>query len=266
MFGEELMEAMHEFKRIWDPQNKLNPGKVVHPYRVDENLRMGPEYKVVNMKTRLNFLSQEGNGFQRAVERCVGMGKCRSEKVGTMCPSYRATKEERFSTRGRSRLFWEMLQGEVITDGWESKELKEALDTCLSCKGCKSDCPAHVDMASYKAEFLSHYHEKNGRPRQALTMGRIGDWAPRGGKLSWLVNGVMQTPILSSVAKWVGGIAQERSLPRFASQSFRSQFKKAKHSVVGQKKVILWVDTFCEHFHPEVANAAVEVLGHSGKT
>jgi Fe-S oxidoreductase/FAD/FMN-containing dehydrogenase len=264
MFGEELMEAMHEFKRIWDPQNRLNPGKVVHPYRVDENLRMGPEYKVVNINTRLNFLSQEGNGFQRAVERCVGMGKCRSEKVGTMCPSYRATKEERFSTRGRSRLFWEMLQGEVIIDGWESRELKEALDTCLSCKGCKSDCPAHVDMASYKAEFLSHYHEKNTRPRQALTMGRIGDWAPWASQFSWLVNGVMQTPILSSVAKWIGGIAQERSLPKFASQSFRKQFNKAGSNSVGQKKVILWVDTFCEHFHPEVANAAVEVLGHAG--
>ena len=264
MFGEELMGAMHEFKRIWDPQNKLNPGKVVHPYRVDENLRMGPEYKVVNINTRLNFLSQEGNGFQRAVERCVGMGKCRSEKVGTMCPSYRATKEERFSTRGRSRLFWEMLQGEVITDGWESNELKEALDTCLSCKGCKSDCPAHVDMASYKAEFLSHYHEKHGRPRQALTMGRIGDWAPLASRISWLVNGVMQMPLLSSVAKWVGGVAQERSLPIFASQSFRKQFKGTQHANLGQKKVILWVDTFCEHFHPEVANAAVEVLGYAG--
>jgi FAD/FMN-containing dehydrogenase/Fe-S oxidoreductase len=262
MFGEELMGAMHEFKRIWDPLNKLNPGKVVHPYRVDENLRMGPEYKVVNINTRLNFLSQEGNGFQRAVERCVGMGKCRSEKIGTMCPSYRATKEERFSTRGRSRLFWEMLQGEVIKDGWESKELKDALDTCLSCKGCKSDCPAHVDMASYKAEFLSHYHEKNARSRQALTMGRIGDWAPLASKLSWLMNGVTQTPGLSNIVKWIGGVAQERSLPKFASKSFRKQFKQPKQA--GLKKVILWVDTFCEHFHPEVANAAVDVLTHAG--
>ena len=262
MFGEELMGAMHEFKRIWDPLNKLNPGKVVHPYRVDENLRMGPEYKVVNINTRLNFLSQEGNGFQRAVERCVGMGKCRSEKIGTMCPSYRATKEERFSTRGRSRLFWEMLQGEVIKDGWESQELKDALDTCLSCKGCKSDCPAHVDMASYKAEFLSHYHEKNARPRQALTMGRIGDWAPLASNISWLMNGVTQTPVLSNIAKWIGGVAQERGLPKFASKSFRKQFKQAKQARL--KKVILLVDTFCEHFHPEVANAAVEVLAHAG--
>lgn len=264
MFGEELMGAMEEFKRIWDPQNKLNPGKVVRPYRVDENLRMGPEYKVVNIKSRLNFLSQEGDGFQRAVERCVGMGKCRSEKVGTMCPSFRATKEERFSTRGRSRLFWEMIQGEVITDGWDSKELKEALDTCLACKGCKGDCPAHVDMASYKAEFLSHYHEKNSRSRQALAMGRIGDWAPLASHFSRLINLVMQTPVLSNVAKWIGGVAQERSLPKFANETFRKQFKKVKVNAAGRKKVILWVDTFCEHFHPEVANAAVEVLAHAG--
>lgn len=262
MFGEELMGAMNEFKRIWDPHNKLNPGKVVNPYRVDENLRMGPEYKVMNIKTRLNFLSQEGNGFQRAIERCVGMGKCRSEKIGTMCPSYRVTKEERFSTRGRSRLFWEMLQGKVIKDGWDSKELKDALDTCLACKGCKSDCPAHVDMASYKAEFLSHYHEKNARPRQALTMGRIGDWVPLASKFAWLINGVMQAPVLSNIAKWVGGVAQERSLPKFASKNFRKQFKQPKQA--GLKRVILWVDTFCEHFHPEVANAAVEVLAHAG--
>ena len=264
MFGEELMDAMREFKRIWDPQNRLNPGKVMNPYRVDENLRMGPEYKVVNIKTKLNFLSQEGNGFQRAVERCVGMGKCRSEKGGTMCPSYRATKEERFSTRGRSRLFWEMLQGEVIADGWQSTEVKEALDTCLACKGCKSDCPAHVDMASYKAEFLSHYHEKNPRSRQALTMGRIGDWAPLASQFSWLINAVMSTPMLSNIAKFIGGVAQERTMPKFASPTFSKQFKPVKHSQQNQPKVILWVDTFCEHFHPEVANAAVEVLSHAG--
>jgi Fe-S oxidoreductase len=119
-------------------------------------------------------------------------------------------------------------------------------------------------MASYKAEFLSHYHEKHGRPRQALTMGRIGDWAPLASRFAWLVNTVMQTPGLSSFAKWVGGVAQERSLPRFVSPSFSAQFKPVVQKGVDQKKVILWVDTFCEHFHPEVANAAVEVLGHAG--
>lgn len=263
MFGPELMEALHEFKRIWDPTNRLNPGKVVHPYRVDENLRMGPEYKVVKIATRMNFRDAEGDGFQRAVEHCVGMGRCRSGKANTMCPSYRATKEERFSTRGRSRLFWEMLQGDVIKDGWNSEPVKEALDTCLACKGCKSDCPTHTDMASYKAEFLSHYYEKHMRPRQALTMGRIGDWAPLAGKLPWLANLMTQTPGLSTIAKLVGGVAPGRDMPKFASKPFSKLARKNKARKAGTQ-VILWVDTFCEHFHPEVAEAAVEVLGHAG--
>ena len=268
MFGDELMEALHEFKRIWDPDNKLNPGKVVDAYRVDENLRMGPEYKVIKIGTRMNFRSAEGDGFQRAVERCVGMGKCRSGQAGTMCPSYRATKEERFSTRGRSRLLWEMLQGDVITDGWNSEAVKEGLDTCLACKGCRSDCPTHTDMASYKAEFLSHYYESHARPRQALTMGRIGDWAPLAAKVPWLANLMTQTPGLSAISRWVGGVAAERQMPRFAARPFRKlareSERKGRPQATNRRKVILWVDTFCEHFHPEVATAAVEVLGHAG--
>ncbi len=264
MFGDELMEALREFKRIWDPENRLNPGKVVDAYRVDENLRMGPQYKVVKIATRMDFRSAEGDGFQRAVEHCVGMGRCRSGKANTMCPSYRATKEERFSTRGRSRLFWEMLQGDVIKDGWNSESVKEALDTCLACKGCRSDCPTHTDMASYKAEFLSHYYEKHMRPRQALTMGRIGDWAPLAAKVPWLANLMTQTPVLSSISKLVGGVASGRDMPKFATEPFRKLARKRKTAQPGARKVILWVDTFCEHFHPEVAEAAVEVLGHAG--
>lgn len=269
MFGEELMEALREFKRIWDPLNKLNPGKIVNPYRVDENLRMGPEYKVIQIGTRLNFQSAEGNGFQRAIERCVGMGKCRSEQIGTMCPSYRATKEERYSTRGRARLLWEMLQGDIVKNGWNSEEVKEALDTCLSCKGCRSECPTHTDMASYKAEFLSHYYEGHLRPRQAITMGRIGDWAPLAAKAPWLVNFFTQTPFLSSVAKMIGGIASERVMPRFSDKPFRKTDQGLtairNNGLNSDKpKVILWVDTFCENFHPEIASAAVDVLGYAG--
>lgn len=264
MFGDELVDALREFKRIWDPSNRLNPGKVVDAFRVDDNLRMGPQYKLVKLHTRMDFRSAEGDGFQRAVERCVGMGRCRSTQANTMCPSYRATKEERFSTRGRSRLFWEMLQGDLVKDGWNSEPLKEALDTCLACKGCRSDCPTHTDMASYKAEFLSHYYETHARPRQALSMGRIGDWAPLAGKLPWLANLVTQTPGLSSIAKRIGGIAADRDLPKFAPRSFRRLARRTTVKASSHPKVILWVDTFCEHFHPEVASAAVEVLRHAG--
>jgi FAD/FMN-containing dehydrogenase/Fe-S oxidoreductase len=269
MYGPEVMQAMEEFKAIWDPANRLNPGKVVNAYRADENLRMGPSYKPVTLTTKLTFESPEGNGMQRAVERCIGMGKCRSLDGGTMCPSFRATREERFSTRGRAHLFWEMLQGEVITDGWNSKEVKEALDACLACKGCKSDCPTHTDMASYKAEFLSHYYENHRRPRQAMFMGRIGQWAPWASRFPRLANLAMSTRPLARIGKWVAGVAAERDLPVFAPKPFRALSKQSRAGLstgknAARPKVILWVDTFNDHFSPQVAMAAAEVLERIG--
>lgn len=265
MFGDELMEAMRAFKKIWDPQGRMNPGKVVDADGIDEHLRMGPAYKVVNFATKLQFRSAEGNGFQRAIERCVGMGRCRAEHGNTMCPSYRATHDERFSTRGRSRLLWEMLQGDLIDEGWQSESVKEALDTCLACKGCRSDCPTHTDMASYKAEFLSHYYEHKRRPRQALSMGRIGDWAPLAGRLPGLANALTQTPVLAAIAKRIAGVASGKSLPRFAPRAHRQMhLRRAPKNGRAPKKVVLWVDTFCEHFHPEIASAAVDILELAG--
>lgn len=269
MYGPGIMRAMEEFKAIWDPANRLNPGKVVNAYRADENLRMGPSYQPVTLTTKLTFASPEGDGMQREFERCIGMGKCRSLDGGTMCPSFRATREERFSTRGRAHLFWEMLQGEVIKDGWNSREVKEALDACLACKGCKSDCPTHTDMASYKAEFLSHYYENHRRPRQAMFMGRIGQWAPWVSRFPRLANFAMSAPPLARVGKWVAGVAAQRDLPAFAPRSFRaSSGKKQRDHAAGRRtgrpKVILWVDTFNDHFSPQVAAAAMEVLERIG--
>jgi FAD/FMN-containing dehydrogenase/Fe-S oxidoreductase len=268
MYGPELMQAMEQFKAIWDPANRLNPGKVVHAYRADENLRMGPSYKPVTLQTKLTFASAEGDGFQREIERCIGMGKCRSLEGGTMCPSYRATREEKYSTRGRAHLFWEMLQGDVIADGWQSREVKEALDTCLACKGCKSDCPTHTDMASYKAEFISHYYENHRRPRQALFMGRIGEWAPWAARFARLTNFMTTAPGLAAVGKWVAGVAQARVLPKFAESTYRQiaqRAPQAAHDTRGDaKKVILWVDTFNDHFTPEIAQAAADVLRQLG--
>ncbi|RQQ49260.1 FAD-binding oxidoreductase [Burkholderia stagnalis] len=269
MYGPELMQAMAEFKAIWDPANRLNPGKVINAYRADENLRLGPAYKPVTLQTKLTFASPEGDGMQRAIERCIGMGKCRSLDGGTMCPSYRATREEKFSTRGRAHLFWEMLQGDVIKDGWNSPEVKEALDACLGCKGCKSDCPTHTDMASYKAEFLSHYYETHRRPRQAMFMGRIGQWAPLASRFPRLMNFMTSTPPLARIGKWIAGIAPRRALPAFAPRPFRVI---AKRQGIGQRtgatparnKVILWVDTFNEHFSPDIAAAAADVLTRLG--
>ena len=190
-----------------------------------------------------------------------------------MCPSYRATGEERYSTRGRARLLFEMLQGEVVKDGWQSEEVKEALDWCLACKGCKSDCPTHTDMATYKAEFLSHYYERHARPRQAWSMGRIGEWVPLAAKFPRLSNFFTQSPVLSPLTKRVCGIAHERSLPAFAADTFRERFN-AMHltrrnpgeprAVRRGEPVILWADTFSNYFRPETALAAAEVLEAAG--
>ena len=254
MYGPELMQALREFKRIWDPANRMNPGKLIDAYRVDENLRLGPQYKTVKLATRFAFRSEVGDGFARAAEHCIGMGKCRAKTGGTMCPSYRATGEERYSTRGRARLLWEMLQGEVIKDGWQSEEVKEALDWCLACKGCRSDCPTHTDMAAYKAEFLSHYYEKKARPLALQALARIGEWAPLAARVPALANA------LGALGRPIAGLAAGRKLPRVAARSFRSQFVAAGEG----ERVILLDDTFNGYFRPATAVAAARVLAHAG--
>ena len=256
MFSPELMQAFREFKSAWDPRKRMNPGKLIDAYPFDANLRMGPDYHPVALKTNFQFRSEVGNGFVRAAEHCIGMGKCRSASGGTMCPSYRATHEERYSTRGRARLLSEMLRGEVITDGWASTEVREALDWCLACKGCRSDCPTHTDMAAYKAEFLSHHYETHRRPRQAWSMGRIGEWAPLAARFFGLTNFVSET----GLAKWAAGVAHDRNLPKFAAQTFRAQFKPNG----GGERVVLFDDTFNNHFRPQTAAAAQKVLAAAG--
>lgn len=266
LYGQELMEAFREFKRIWDPLGRMNPGKLIdargEPYRADENLRLGPDYRPVTLATRLAFTSEIGDGFTRAVERCVGMGKCRSAQGGTMCPSYRATREERYSTRGRARLLGEMLRGELITERWDSEAVREALDWCLACKGCKSDCPTHTDMAAYKAEFLHHHYATRTLPRQAHTMGRIGEWAPLAARLPQLVNFLAQAPAIGALAKRIAGIASQRSLPRLSARSFRSR-SRMPQAAAGEP-VLLFADTFNDCFRAETAVAAVRVLQHAG--
>ena len=268
MYGPELMQAFREFKAIWDPEGRMNPGKLIDAYRIDENLRYGPGYSPIRFETRMNFTTPEGDGFARSIEHCVGMGKCRSQSGGVMCPSYRVTGEEKYSTRGRSRLFGEMLRGEVVTGGWQSEEVKEALDLCLACKGCKSDCPTHTDMASYKSEFLYHYHQRNRRPIQAWSMGFIHRWARLASKMPRLVNWFTQTPGLNVLAKHLAGIALQRDVPKFAARTFREWFasraKVATATAASPRRVILWADTFNNHFHPETALAAVKVLEHAG--
>ncbi|HEU4684885.1 MAG TPA: FAD-linked oxidase C-terminal domain-containing protein [Nitrospira sp.] len=262
MFGSELMQAFEEFKSIWDPQWKMNPGKIVRPYRVDENLRLGTAYHPPDPPTHFAFPSDEYS-FARASIRCVGVGECRREEGKTMCPSYRVTREEMHSTRGRAHLLFEMLQGDPLNGGWRDEHVKESLTLCLACKGCKSDCPVNVDMASYKAEFLSHYYAGRIRPPQAYSMGLIYWWARLASYVPDLANFLTQTPGLSTVAKAVGGIAQERDMPAFASPTFTEWFRRRPPRRDGVK-VMLWPDTFNNYFFPRTARAAVEVLEAAG--
>jgi FAD/FMN-containing dehydrogenase/Fe-S oxidoreductase len=263
MFGNELVQAFREFKSIWDPQWKMNPGKVVDPYRLDENLRAGPDYRPRSVQTHFQFPEDKGS-FAAAAERCFGVGKCRSLDGDTMCPSFRATREEMHSTRGRAHLLFEMMRGDVIADGWRDEHVKESLDLCLSCKGCKSDCPVSVDVATYKAEFLAHYYEGRIRPRQAYAMGLVANWARIASHAPTLANFLSHAPLLGRAAKLAAGISQNREIPRFAPQTFRSWFQQRRPRGDGGARVLLWPDTFNNYFLPHTAQAAVEVLENAG--
>lgn len=263
MYGNALVEAFREFKSIWDPQWKMNPGKVVDPYPLDSNLRTGPDYQRPSVETHFRFPHDEGS-FAAAAERCFGVGKCRAMESDTMCPSFRATREEMHSTRGRAHLLFEMMRGEVIADGWRDEHVKESLDLCLACKGCKGDCPVSVDVATYKAEFLAHYYEGRIRPRSAYAMGLIADWARLASRAPAIVNFLSHAPILGAIGKLAAGISQNRRIPYFANQTFRSWFTRREAKSAGGTRVLLWPDTFNNYFRPETAQAAVAVLENAG--
>lgn len=262
MFGAELVEAFREFKRIWDPDWKMNPGKVIDPDPVDAHLRLGPTYNPPRPTTHFQY-PHDKHDFSRAALRCVGIGECRKTS-GTMCPSYMVTREEMHSTRGRARLLFEMLEGDPLENCWQNEYVKEALDLCLACKGCKGECPVQVDMATYKAEFLSHYYQARLRPRHAYAFGLVHLWARLASLMPHFTNLLTQTPVLRDFAKLAAGVAPNRTIPRFASQTFKEWFRRRGPRFEGRPGVILWPDTFNNHFHPEVARAAVEVLEDAG--
>ncbi|MER5204892.1 FAD-binding and (Fe-S)-binding domain-containing protein [Streptomyces sp. NPDC002825] len=246
MYGQELVDLFGAVKDVWDPDGALNPGILVRPRPLDEGLR---------------FEGLPVVGLGRSAARCVGVAKCRVEGPstgpGVMCPSYRATGEERHSTRGRARLLHEMALGEVITDGWRSEEVREALDLCLSCKGCRSDCPVGVDMAAYKAEFLDRHYARRpfARPRSHWTMGRLPGWLAHFGRG---LNAAMRLPFAARLA----GVTPERTMPRVAERPFAYWF--AQRASTRAPSLTLWPDTFTNHLAPEVGEAAVRVLEDAG--
>ena len=264
MYGDEMIKAFDEFKEIWDPKNKMNPHKVVFPYRVDENLRLGQNYDPPQVDNQFAY-PEDKHSFAYALERCVGVGKCRKPESGTMCPSYMVTREEKHSTRGRSRLLFEMLEGQVIgKNGWNDEAVHEALNYCLACKACKAECPVSVDMATYKSEFRYHYYKGRIKPVTAYAMGLIFIWARLASKNPGLANFFTQKEPFSTLIKKIGGIATKRKMPVFAEQTFKEWFKRREIINEGKPKVILWPDTFNNYFYPDTAKAAVEVLENAG--
>jgi Fe-S oxidoreductase len=265
MFGAELMEAFGEFKRIWDPDNRMNPGKLVDLERVyepTENLRLGRGEE--REPARL-ALAGDGGSLARAVSRCVGVGACRKTDRGTMCPSYMATREEAHSTRGRARLLWEMLEGSLAGEGWRSEAVRESLDLCLACKACKSECPVNVDMAGYKAEFLSHYYEGRLHPPRHYLFGHMDRLAHLGSLAPRLGNGVLSLPGAAGALRALLGIAPERALPRLAARSFQSQRRRrAPGAAPPAPAVVLWPDTWNNYYYPQALAAAARLLEAAG--
>jgi FAD/FMN-containing dehydrogenase/Fe-S oxidoreductase len=265
MFGPELMQAFLEFKALWDPDDGMNPGHLVDPvavYDPAEKLRLGDGYKSHRQETFFQFPDDKGS-LSEATLRCVGVGACRKQSPGTMCPSYMATQEEKHSTRGRAHLLWEMLEGDILDRDWQSEAVHEALDLCLSCKACKTECPVNVDLATYKAEFLAHYYQAQRRPLRHYSFGFMDKWA-RGASLvpritPYLANLPLRLPGLSHAVRALLGIAPQRNLPRFASRSFQSTYKPQTPSHARQT-VVLWPDTWNNYYHPEALAAAHSIL------
>ncbi|MFJ9755710.1 FAD-binding and (Fe-S)-binding domain-containing protein [Streptomyces sp. NPDC101149] len=269
MFGERLVAAFGELKALFDPADLMNPGKVVDPNPVDGQLRLGAAWRPTTPGTYFGYPEDE-HSFTRAVMRCVGVGNCRSHEGGVMCPSYRATREEEHSTRGRARLLFEMLEGHAdstVTDGWRSTEVRDALDLCLACKGCKSDCPVGVDMATYKAEFLSHHYEGRLRPAAHYSMGWLPVWARLSRVSPTLVNSLLHAPGLARAGKRLAGVAETRQAPLFAERSFLRWWRDRdveEPDPADPRTVVLWPDTFSTYFHPSIAISAVRVLEDAG--
>lgn len=265
-YGAELVTAFEEFKDLFDPDGAMNPGKVVRARSPVGDLRLGPHYNPPVLDTHFAF-AEDGYDFADAANRCFGVGKCRHIDGGTMCPSFMVTREEKNSTRGRARLLFEMMQqAGDRKNPWRDDGVKDALDLCLACKGCKGDCPVRVDMATYKAEFLSHYYKGRLRPRVAYAMGLIRRWAEVGSLAPGPVNWMSENAVLGPALKSVAGVAQERSMPTFAPQTFHSWIRDRTPADTGGEEIVLWVDTFSDHFQPQVAMAALEVLEAAGFT
>ena len=267
VYGSELVDAFRQVKAVFDPRGRMNPGKVVDPYPLDTNLRFGPGYQASALLPTYFPFADDVGSLQHAAERCVGVGRCRRDDVGVMCPSFRATRDERHSTRGRAKLLVELFQGDVTEASWRNEDVREALDLCLACKGCAVDCPTQVDMATYKAEFLAHHYRGRLRPREMYALGfvpwlaRVATHAPR------LANMALNGPRIGTLLKRVGGVTTRRPAPRFADRSARQAARIRRGTArLDAPTVVLWPDTFTDAYRPDLAEVWRAVLEAAGES
>lgn len=267
MYDAPTRELFARFKGLVDPDDLLNPGVIVRPQALDEHLRTELP---LTLTPSGGFAGLAGDGLAAGVTACVGVGRCRSHEQGegsVMCPTYVATGDERESTRGRARVLQEMLNGQLVTGGWGAPEVDEALDLCLACKGCASDCPTGVDMATYKAQVLHERYRGRIRPLTHYTLGRLPRWTRIAARVPWLASRLTAPGRLSGVMARLGGVDSRRSVPRFAPRTLRSWYASrtdGPSETATRPRVMLFVDTFTDAFRPEVGAAAVRVLEDAG--
>ncbi len=271
MYGPEIVAAFRQVKAVFDPKGRMNPGKVVDPYPLDENIRFGPAYKISTLTQTYFPFAEDAGSLQHAAERCVGVGRCRRDDAGVMCPSYRATRDERHSTRGRAKLLVELFQGEVTPMSWRNEDVREALDLCLACKGCAVDCPTHVDMATYKAEFLAHHYRGRVRPREMYALGLVPWLARAATRMPALANVALSAPGISTLLRRAAGVTTDRPAPRFASKSVRRTQRTRSQPTTPtltptQPTVVLWPDTFTDAYRPDLALSWKAVLEAAGES
>ena len=268
MYSPRMLDAFADFRAAWDPDGRMNPERIVAPRKVDEDIRVFVAPSTIPTRTELAFAHDEGS-FAGATRRCIGVAKCVTDHGGVMCPSYRVTGEEKHSTRGRARLLFEMASGKLVPDGWRSEEVRDALDLCLSCKGCQRDCPVGVDMATYKTEFLAQHYKgrPTARPRSHWSMGWLPAWLRVVGAvpgLPRLANALARRPALAGAAKRAGGIAAQRDIPAFAPVPLRRLARRAAWPDSERPRLLLWPDSFTSAFDPELALDAIAVLERLG--
>ncbi|HEX4656935.1 MAG TPA: FAD-binding and (Fe-S)-binding domain-containing protein [Streptosporangiaceae bacterium] len=278
MYSAAAIDAFAAFKALFDPRGLLNPGVIVDPRPVDADLRL-PEARPLRGPGGFALTADDGD-LSRAAHRCVGIGKCRADNGpagGFMCPSYLATRDEKDSTRGRARVLQELANGSLVTGGWRSPEVHEALDLCLSCKACSRDCPVSVDMATYKSEVLHHAYRGRLRPRSHYALGWLPAWTRLAAVAPGLVNLILRNGVTASLVRRLGGIDSRRPLPALArhpaSPARLRRQVAASAAVLGGPDpapgdsrgwVVLWADTFTRAFSPQVADSAAAVLAEAG--